>query len=268
MNILSTLTVSLVAMLALGGCNATDDGLLFWGEGVTGSGTSAKDVRSFSVLRGVHLATIGDLRVEKGDRDELVIETDDNLLKYFTTTVDDGILRIDIEDGISIRTRSDVRYHLTTTSLELLRTSSSGDITAKDCAGETVEVRISSSGDITVRDINATDVRIGTSSSGDVRVALLQAQRLDARLSSSGDVVIRDGSVEHQEVRVSSSGDYDAVGLRSLHADAHTSSSGDIRLWAVDRLRASSSSSGSVRFRGNPDVEARSSSSGDIARIP
>jgi hypothetical protein len=268
MNILSTITLSLVAVLTFGGCNATDDGLLFWGEGITGSGTSAKDVRSFSALRGVHLATIGDLRVEKGDRDELVIETDDNLLRYFTTTVDDGILRIDLEDGVSIRTRSDVRYHLTTTSLELLRTSSSGDITAKDCAGETVELRISSSGDITVRDINATDVQIGTSSSGDLRIAMLQAQALQARLSSSGDVTIRDGSVENQEVNVSSSGDYDATGLRSQRAAVHTSSSGDIRVWVVDRLQASLSSSGSVRFRGNPDVEARSSSSGDIERIP
>lgn len=268
MNMLSTITLSLVTMLALGGCNATDEGMLFWGEGITGSGTRAKDVRSFATLRGVHLATVGDLRVEKGDRDELVIETDDNLLKYFTTTVDDGVLRIDIEDGISIRTRSDVRYHLTTTSLELLRTSSSGDIMAKDCAGETVELRSSSSGDITVRGIDAADVRIGTSSSGDVRVAVLQAQTLEARLSSSGDVTVKDGSVERQEVRVSSSGDYDAVGLRSQRATVQTSSSGDIRLWAVDHLRASSSSSGSVRFRGNPDVEAHSSSSGDIERIP
>ncbi|MDT8323701.1 MAG: head GIN domain-containing protein [Bacteroidota bacterium] len=267
MNILSTITLSLVAVITFG-CNAAEDGLLFLGEGVAGSGTPAKDVRSFSALRGVHLATIGDLRVEKGDRDELLIEADDNLLKYFTTRVEDGVLRIDTEDGISIRPRKDVRYHLITTSLELLRASSSGDITAKDCVGEIVEVHSSSSGDITVRDIDATDVQVGSSSSGDVRIVMLQAQSLEARLSSSGDVTIRDGSVEQQEVRVSSSGDYDAAGIRSQRATVRTSSSGDIRVWAVDKLRASTSSSGSVRFRGNPDVEAHSSSSGDIERIP
>ncbi len=268
MNLISTITTALMTIAMLGGCNAMDEGMLGWGEGVVGSGSSAKDVRSFTALRGVHLATVGDLRVETGEKDELIIEADDNLLKYITTTVNDGVLRIDIEDGISIRTRSHVRYHLTTTSLELLRTSSSGDITARDMAGNDVRIGVSSSGDISVRDINAKSVEISTSSSGDIRVASLRAQEMEVQLSSSGDVTIKDGSVERQEVRISSSGDYDAVQLRSQRATVKVSSSGDASIWAVEKLRASTSSSGSIRFRGNPDVEAHSSSSGDIQRLP
>jgi DUF4097 and DUF4098 domain-containing protein YvlB len=257
----------LLTAVAAVGCHVIDEGVV-WSDAVSGSGTKAEDVRNFSRLRGVHLATVGDLRVEQGDKDQLVIEADDNLIKYIATSVKDGILRIDIEEGVSIRTRSALRFTLTTSSFEMLSTSSSGDITARDLKGEHVALRVSSSGDISVQDVEAKSMEISTSSSGDISVAALRAQELDVKLSSSGDVAIRDGSVERQEVRISSSGDYQATDLRSLRAVVSTSSSGDAKLWVVDHLRASSSSSGSVRFRGNPKVESRTSSSGDIERLP
>jgi len=267
MHKLSTIILILLTVFIAAGCHVIDDGVI-WSGAVSGSGTKTEDVRNFSQLRGVHLATIGELRVEKGDRDQLVIEADDNLIKYFATSVKDGILHIRIEDGVSIRTQSAVRFTLTVSSLEELSTSSSGDITARDMKGKHVELRVSSSGDISVRDVEAKTMTISTSSSGDISVGAVQAQELDVRLSSSGDVAIRDGSVERQEVRISSSGDYRAADLRSLHAIVRTSSSGDATLWVVDHLRAASSSSGSIRFRGNPKVESRTSSSGDIERIP
>ncbi|MCB2203537.1 DUF2807 domain-containing protein [bacterium] len=261
---IATICIVLLAALTMTACNAMDNDTLFWGEGVSGSGNTAKDVRTFSALHGVRLSTIGDLRVEVGDRNQLTIEADDNLLKYFATSVDDGILRIKVEDGVSMRTHSAVRFHLVTTSLDYLSTSSSGDIVAKDLKEKEVHISASSSGDITVRDIDGKRVHLSTSSSGDLRIANLMAQELEVSLSSSGDVTIREGSAERQEVRISSSGDYDAVGLRTQRATIKTSSSGDAKVWVIDKLRASTSSSGSIHFRGGPDVEAHSSSSGDI----
>lgn len=261
----------IVCVIAAGGllsaCNAVNDGMVLWGDGVAGSGVMREDVRSFSPLHGVHLATVGDLKVEAGDRDELQIEVDDNLLRYFSTSVEDGILKIELEDGASIRPSSGVRYRLVTSKLDMLRTSSSGDIHAKDVSGTDVDIATSSSGDISVATVEGKHVHLATSSSGDISIHALQAQELRAALSSSGDISIDDGSVEGQEVRVSSSGDYGASNLRSQHVTARVSSSGDVRVWAVDALQASTSSSGSIYFRGNPRVKAQSSSSGDIERL-
>lgn len=257
----------LLLILTASGCNATDDGMLFWGDGIEGSGTISNDVRRFEDLKGVHLATVGELRVELGDRNELEITTDNNLIKYFNTTVKDGILRIDIESGISISPSSGVQYHLVVKSLESVRASSSGDILVKAIDNPNVDIGLSSSGDIRVRDLKGERVRLSLSSSGDLEILSLSARELTASLSSSGDCTIKRGRTEQQEVSISSSGDYQAEGLESSQAIVRSSSSGDARVWVTDRLRAATSSSGDIHFRGNPRVEARESSSGDVQRI-
>jgi len=262
------LTTLLMMGFAASGCNATGDGIPIFGNRIEGSGSRSEEVRSFDGLRGVHLATIGELRVELGDRDELTISTDDNLLEYFETEVRDGILRIDVRDGTSLHTKSDVRFHLVIRTLESVRASSSGDILIKRFDAPEVDITLSSSGDVHVREGKGERVRMNLSSSGDLEMQTLIARELTAELSSSGDVDIKRGRVEEQEVAISSSGDYDAPGLESRIATVRISSSGDAHLWVTERLRAATSSSGSIYYRGDPQsVQAKESSSGDVVRM-
>ncbi len=264
-----TIIISATVLLVAGavGCHALDDGCLDMGDRVKGSGNVVKEVRSFGTLRGVHLATIGELRVEVGEKDELEIEMDDNLIPLIETTEKNGILVIDSKPGTSIRTRSKIRFTLTVSSLENIRASSSGDIIARDMTGDELEVSLSSSGDATIGSLDGKRISLSTSSSGDIRIVSLTGGVAEAQLSSSGDVTIKEGLVKRQSVSISSSGDYDALHLESNEAIVRTSSSGDARVWVTERLKASTSSSGSIHYRGDPRVTAQESSSGDVVHI-
>lgn len=263
----ATIMSAILLIAGVAGCNVLDDGFIDMSDSVKGSGNVAKEVRSFGTLSGVHLATIGELRVERGDKDEITIEMDDNLLEYVETEEKNGILVIGIRHGISIRTRSKVRYTLTVTSLERISASSSGDIIARDMIGDRLDVSLSSSGDATISSMDGERISIATSSSGDIRIVSLTGGDLQAQLSSSGDITIKEGQVDRQNISISSSGDYDALHLQSREAIVSTSSSGDARVWVTETLKASTSSSGSIHYRGDPRVTAHESSSGDVIHI-
>lgn len=268
MKIARLLIIALTLAFVSSGCNATEDGVILFGDAIGGSGESATDVRSLPPITGVRLATIGRLTIELGDKYELVVEADDNLLQHFVTKVDDGMLTIKTEDRISMRTRSDVRFTLTVPALSRIVASSSGDIVAPVLSAERFEAVCSSSGDIRLNGIKAREVELQGSSSGDMLIGGIKAEKVEIRLSSSGDCRVRDGNTGRLDAQLSSSGDLDCSGLEAREAIVRASSSGDARIWVTDRLRAESSSSGDILFRGDPEkVSSSATSSGDIKRL-
>ena len=254
----------LALAVTVSSCNATEDGVIWLGDAVGGSGDPGTDVRTLPAFDGVRLATIGLLTVQLGEKYEIEISADDNLLKHFITEVDDGVLVVKTENGISMRTRSKVRFTVTVPSLRSLRTSSSGDIVAPLLTAEEFTLGSSSSGDIRIDGIKARRVELQASSSGDLLLGGVKAEKLEVQLSSSGDCKVKDGRADRLSAQLSSSGDLDCSGMEAREAIVRVSSSGDARVWVTERLRASSSSSGDIRYRGNPRVESRESSSGDV----
>ena len=192
--------LSVVLSILLQGCIVIDR------ETVRGSRTVSQETRTFTGLTGVLLSTLGELDIRLGDKEELRIEADDNLLQYFETEKDGGVLRIGIRRGINLRPSRTVRYALTVKELEFIGLSSSGDAHAPVLSAGRFEIRISSSGDLSVDGI--------------------EAHSLHVYISSSGDVEIDEGFVDEQEIRISSSGDYDGESLHSGRATVRLSSSG------------------------------------------
>ena len=260
--------VPVIAMLCIG-CNAAGNGFTLLDEGVLGSGERAVDVRTLPPFTGVRLATLGTLTVELGDRYEIRIEADDNLLTHFVTTVDnDGMLTIKTADLVSLRLRSKLRFTVTVPSLSTLIASSSGDIIAPVLTAERFELTAGSSGDIRLNGIKARAVKLTASSSGDLLIGGIRADSVGVALLSSGDCRIRDGKAGMLDATVRSSGDLECSGMKTRNATVRARSSGDARVWVTGHLRAESSSSGDIRFTGNPErVSRRESSAGDIRRM-
>ncbi len=216
-------------------------------ETLQGSGTIAEDTYTFTDLTGVRLSTLGELDIHLGDREELSIETDDNLLPYFEAEQVGDTLRIRGRRGANLQPSEPVRFTLTVRSLERIALSSSGNAHASRLSADRFEVDISSSGDLSMEGIEAGALQID--------------------ISSSGNVTIHDGAVEEQDIRISSSGDYDGESVESGHATALLSSSGNARLWVEESLDARLSSSGSLYYAGDPEVSDSRSSSGRVERI-
>ena len=206
--------LSIVLPISLQGCA----GLVLERETIRGSGSLSEAIHTFTGLTGVQLATIGELDIRLGDREELRISADDNLLEYFEAVKDGETLRISTRRGVRLRPSRPVRYTLTVRGLEFIGLSSSGYATAPVLTADRFEIRLSSSGDLSLDD--------------------LQARSLTVRISSSGDVGIGEGVVDSQDLRISSSGDYHGESVRSAQTTVRLSSSGNVRLWAEESLDA------------------------------
>ena len=213
-------------------------------EFVRGSGAIASEARAIEGVRGVTLATLGELIIELGEDEGLTIEAEENLLPYLETTVRGGMLTIGSREGVSLSPSETVTYYLTVTGLDSLAVSSSGNIEAPPLGGERFTVESSSSGDIHVQGVNA--------------------ERLDVKIDSSGDIVVDGGQVGHEEIRIHSSGAFNADDVQCESANVEITSSGNARIWVRDSLDADLSSSGDLNYYGEPEVSQSTSSSGQL----
>jgi hypothetical protein len=230
----------LIAILALSACAGNM-------ESVRGSGTVAREDRPVAGIRGVTLATLGDMTIELGKQESLTIEAEDNLLPYLETDVRGGILTIRSAAGKSLMPTKPVRYHLTVNNLEALETTSSGNIEAPA--------------------IQTNRFSASISSSGDLHLAGIAADRLEVEISSSGDLIIDTGAVTEQEINLSSSGDYEGSGVRCQTANVRLTSSGQATIWVTDSLDVNLSSSGNLNYYGRPEIDERTSSSGKVVSL-
>ena len=232
-----------------------------WGN-IRGSGYTETEIRPVSGIRSVRLDNQGDLSIELGDTESLVVEADDNLLPYIVTEVRGGELHIYNEGSNRVRNRVPIRYYLTVKSLEGLEIGSAGSINAPDLSADRFEIGISSTGNLVMGDLKAGAVDIDVSSTGDVMMRRLEAASLDVNISSTGHVSIRDGRVSGQKIRISSTGSYEAMDLGSDVAEVRLSSTGSAFILVNDYMEAILNSTGSVHYRGEARTDIRRNSVG------
>ena len=77
--------------------------IIFDQETIHGSGAIAEETYALSDVTGVQLSTLGELEIRLGDREELRIEADDNLLPYFEAEQVGEVVRIRSRRGTRLR---------------------------------------------------------------------------------------------------------------------------------------------------------------------
>lgn len=216
---------------------------------VAGSGIVARASLPLDDFRAVELQFHGDLVVNMGDKAQLIIEAEDNLLHYLEAQVFDETLIIrKMPSNVTLDTTVPIHYYLTVTGLESLTTTSSGSIRSPVLEVERLSIT--------------------TKSSGSVYIDELYATHLEVTARAAGGVTIAGGTVEEQLVALTSSGGYDGRELASSRARVRLSSSGDAFLSVRNRLDADLSSSGNLYCFGDPSASVQDSSSeGRVIRI-
>ncbi|MBK5107924.1 MAG: DUF2807 domain-containing protein [Anaerolineales bacterium] len=290
MKVKITLTV-LVAVLALGTMACELSGILVENNVITGeqgSGNVVEETRQVSGVRGVDLATIGNVIIEIGDKESLTIEAEDNLLKFFETDMRGDTLKISTKPStINLRPTKPVYFFLTVKDLERVMISGSGDIQVPDLKSDQFDVSIGGSGDISMGDLEADgfDIDIGGSGdiaagrvnvpafrakingSGDITLMDLQADLLSLNVNGSGNLRIDDGKVAEQDLDINGSGNFQAENLASKVTNIRIAGSGDMTVWVVDTLDVRIMGSGNVRYYGRPAVSSSGNGSGDIISL-
>lgn len=277
------LVLFLAALVAAGSLGCTK------GEkyAVRGAGRVTTETWDVDEFTGVALSTFANLHIERGDREELRIEVEENLLRYFEVEVKDETLRIRTRHRVSLRPTKPVNIYLTVRELDRIYASGSGDVEAEDLESEEMTIRVSGSGDVVIGDLDADELdiqvsgsgnvdisrceageqRIFVSGSGDVSIDEMDARVGKVRITGSGNVSVHGGSVDGQRVTVSGSGDYKAGGLESSEAEVVVSGCGSVTIHVGDLLEATLTGSGDLRYVGRPRVIRTVSGSGDLVGI-
>jgi hypothetical protein len=237
------ITLCAIGTILVAGCTS----LLRFNQKVNGSGNVVKETRVLQDFTEVVLSEEGDLFIEIGDQNELVIEAEDNLQEYLIPETGDNVLDIKkLPENITLNATKPIRYYLTVKELKSLTGKNSGDVNITEVDTDSFSVRITGS--------------------GSVHIGKLKAQRLDIELTSSGNLTIDSGDVEEQHVRLSSSGEYNGKNVACKTAYVALTSSGDATLNVLEDLTADLSSSGNVYYLGSPKVVYNDSSSTGRAR--
>ena len=209
----------------------------------TGSGNIISETRTAGNFDGITVGGGFDVEVKIGPVASVVVEADDNIIKYIETTVSGNTLKIRTED---LNNYSDVhmKVYVTTASLNNIKASASAEVVVSNTitSDNKLSFRASSSASIKA-EVNAPEIETDASSSATINLS---------------------GKTKTYKAEASSSADIKSFDLLSENTTANVSSSATIQVHASVNLNAKASSSGSIAYKGAATVNKSISSSGSV----
>lgn len=208
-----------------------------------GSGVIITQTKNVSAFTELNVGGAFDVEVQNGTAEKVVVEADDNLMKYINVDVVGNELKIRM-DEMSV-SDAHLKVFITAPSISAIKASAAAEITVKDgIKSEGTIVLKASSGSNIKTALDAPEVKMDASSGGEM-VLSGRTKELHAESSSGSSIVATELLSENSHVRVSSGGNAEVYASVSL--DASASSGGNVRYkGGATNIKKSASSGGEV----------------------
>lgn len=198
-----------------------------------GSGEIVMDERKVASFDKIKLNSSYDIYLYQGDSSTIMVEIDDNLLKYVRATVTDRVL--EIEDTKSICTKIKKAY-ITTPNLKKIQINGAGDIIAnKPLHYNYLDIEINGATDIFFRELNCPNMKIG--------------------IAGAGDIVVESGNGGNLFIQASGAGDINFSNFRTDSTKVEISGVGDVSVWADKFLLLKIFGAGDVQYKGTDSTK-------------
>jgi hypothetical protein len=148
---------------------------------VTGSGTTATEVRTVSGFTEIFVSGPSDVNIRQDGTETLSIEAEANLLPYLQSRQSGRVLTLGPESGVAVQATRPIRYTLTVRQLSAVRMNGAGSIRADGLNTELLEVTLNGGARAELQ---------GTASRQEVLVAGAADYRADRLTSKHADVEI------------------------------------------------------------------------------
>jgi hypothetical protein len=210
-----------------------------------GNGKIKSEYRVVSEFTGVENNTSFDVKITNDTVFSIRVDADENLLESINTSVRDGNLIIEGENGQCIDSYSGALIDIRMPELEMAELNGSGsmDVFNFDCSSLVVK----------------------NTGSGDMEIRSLSVNELTVILSGSGDIFL-DGTAAEVHYSLSGSGDIEGFDLKVDDCFVKNSGSGDVICFVYNHLDIDLTGSGDVVYAGPSTliVDKKNSGSGDI----
>jgi hypothetical protein len=203
---------------------------------VRGSGNVITEERSVSGFEYIDFNGAGEIFIEQGTEEKLVIEAEDNILPKITNKVESGVLTLGIDtkltDNQMIPTKKMI-YRLTVITLSGLNINGAATLNVKQLIAGDFEFNVNGTGNVTFED--------------------LQADKLTVEIDGGANVTFN-GLVPLQSVVINGAGGYNAGDLKTGTTSVTFNGAGKSTVWVLDDLTVSITGAGSVEYYGDPHV--------------
>ena len=209
----------------------------------TGSGNIISETRVTGNFTGISAAGGFNVEVKTGPVTEVIVESDDNIIKYIETEVSGNILKIRLRDHINV-SNAHLKVYVTASGISNIAASAGSDVVVKDVlkSENTLHFTASSAGTI-ISEIEAPEVEAGASSGAKLQLTG-KTRNFTAIASSGANIKTRDLFSENTVVSASSGSNIYVHASVSLQAKA--SSGADIKYHGAANVQKTVSSGGSV----------------------
>ena len=223
-----------IALMVLSSCHFT-----------TGSGNIITEKRTTGNFKGISASSGFDVELKAGPVTEVIVESDDNIMKYIETTVSGDILKIGIEN----------MHNLSDAHLKVYIT-----------APEITSIRASSGADVVSRDVLKNNGRLSFNASSSATIVTdIDAPEVEANASSGASITLR-GKTKNYHAEASSGANLKTDDLLTENTVVNVSSGAKANVRASVKLRANASSGADIQYYGAANVDKTVSSGGSIEK--
>lgn len=216
---------------------------------VRGSGNMITEERSVSGFEYIEFNGAGEIFIEQGTEEKLVIEAEDNILPKITHKVEDGVLTLGLDTKITddqVIPTEKMIFRLTVITLNGLNINGAATLNVQSLFADDFEFNIIGTGNVIFED--------------------LQADKLSVGIDGGAKVTIK-GLVAQQVVVINGAGDYHSGDLKTNSTQITFNGAGKSTVWAVDDLIVSINGAGSVEYYGDPHVTQNITGLGNVKSL-
>ncbi len=215
-------------------------------EKVIGQGPLVTEERSVAAFTMIEAEFPGDVVLVQGASPMVKAQARENIINDLYTTVDNGILKIKLRNGLRLTTGTSLKVYVTIPVIKRISLMGSGNVTADQ--------------------VRSSDLDIELTGSGNMVIGKLEADNVYGELSGSGNMTFNGGSTRYLAFRLTGSGDLRAEHFSAVDAELSLTGSGSATVRASNTLKAVISGSGNINYYGNPEVTKNVTGSGRLKK--
>lgn len=191
---------------------------------VKGSGYVLTQQRETPVFTAIEASQSIRVFISRGESQPLTVEADDNLLTYIKTEVKNNILRVYIQEGISIRKYADLNVLVILPQISSLSATTSARIESvtEPWQPQNIELNASTSGKIKLH-LETNEIKIKETTGADIELKG-SANQLDASLTTAAQLKAQQLKVKYAKLNLTTGAEAEVEVSEGINCDLSTGS--------------------------------------------